>query len=65
MKKLVFGMAMLFVFCLTINVYSKTNQNEKVNEKLNEKVKVAVGSAFYGDGQLKKALIKRLQEIGI
>ena len=56
MKKLAFGMIMLFVFCLTVNVYSETNQNEKL--------KVAVGSAFYGDGQLKKALIKRLKEKG-
>ncbi len=61
MKKLFLSMILLVVFCLTVNVCSETDRNKKTEAV---KVKVAVGSAFYGDGDLKKALMNHLKEKG-
>lgn len=57
MKKVLFSIIILSVFSLTGNVYSELSQNKKT-------MKIAAGSAFYGDGELKNALIKQLKKQG-
>lgn len=52
----------LFIFSIfSVQVYSQSDKKDKVKET---KIKVAIGSAFYGRGELKKTLIKRLEEKG-
>jgi len=61
MKRTIFGVFLLFVFCFVGPVYSGTDKKDECNT---EKKKVAIGSAFYEQGNLKKMLIGRLQERG-
>ncbi|MDM8524105.1 RpiB/LacA/LacB family sugar-phosphate isomerase [Desulfococcaceae bacterium HSG8] len=58
MKRTIMGVVLLFAFCLTVPAYSGSDQKDAA------KMKVAVGSAFYGQGELKKTLIGRLREKG-
>ncbi len=52
MKNLVFGIIVLSVFYLRGNVYSESEHGEKAETV---KMKFAIGSAFYGEGELKNA----------
>jgi len=61
MKRTIFGVFLLVVFCIAMPAYSETDKKGECNT---EKKKVAIGSAFYEQGNLKKALIGRLQERG-
>ena len=61
MKRTIFGVFLLFAFCSAMPAYSETDQKDKADAT---KTKIAIGSAFYEQGNLKKTLIGRLQERG-
>lgn len=61
MKRTIFIVFLLFAFCFALPAYSETDKKDKCNT---EEKKVAIGSAFYEQGNLKKTLIGRLQERG-
>ena len=61
MKRSIFAVFLLFAFCIAMPAYSETVQKDKADAT---KKKVAIGSAFYEQGGLKKALIERLRERG-
>ena len=61
MKRKIFVVFLLFAFCFALPAYSETVQKGKTDAT---KTKIAIGSAFYEQGNLKKTLIGRLQERG-
>jgi ribose 5-phosphate isomerase B len=61
MKRSIFVVFLLFAFCIAVPAYSETVQEETADAS---KKKIAIGSAFYEQGNLKKMLLERLRKRG-
>ena len=61
MKRSIFVVFLLFAFCIAVPAYSETVQKGTADAS---KKKIAIGSAFYEQGNLKKMLIERLRKRG-